>query len=235
MLTSSSNRPQKSVKEKKDLTVCTGNIRQQAFKLKAHNRGDYNDSSSPEWRLCWFISHTPRVVILTMRRDVLISTLFEGCVVKLYAEVEFCIKILYELPLVLEVALTANKPYQKCPSQRVRKKLAVHVARITAFCSEVPRSNRMCQATIVRRFIWFSTLVPATVTIFSEIFNTSLRWPEKAETSLKLPIWLYNFVCNYCADVGIDTGEGILAYSRPLLFSKNLRQVATEGQAIIYW
>jgi len=69
-----------------DLTVRTGNIRQQAFKLKAHNRGDYSDSSSPEWRLCWFISHTPRVVILTMRRDVLISTLFEGCIVKIYAE-----------------------------------------------------------------------------------------------------------------------------------------------------
>lgn len=94
---------------------------------------------------------------------------------RLYSEnstrkVEFCIKLRYELPFVLEVTLPANKPYQKCSSQRVRKKLAVHVARITAVCSEVPGSNRTCQATIVRYFVWFSTLVPPTATIFSEIF-----------------------------------------------------------------
>jgi len=85
-------------------------------------------------------------------------------------KVEFCIILRYELPLALEFALIANKLYQKCLSERVRKKLAVHVARITAFCSEVPGSNLTCQATIVRRFIWFSKLVSATVTIFSEIF-----------------------------------------------------------------
>ena len=101
-------------------------------------------------------------------------------------KVEFCIILRYELPLVLEFALIANKPYQKCPSQRVRKKLAVRVARITAFCSEVPGSNLTCQATIV--LFGFPHLSQLLSPSLARCFNTSLRWSEKAETCRRLPI-----------------------------------------------
>lgn len=119
--------------------------------------------------MCRFICHTPRVVILAIRRGRFNFNTFRG----------LCNETLHEKLNFISNYTTNLRFYWKSPllptnliRNTLRKELAVRLAGITAFCSGVPDSNRTWVSDHKRQdifFFWFSRLVPATVAIFGAV------------------------------------------------------------------
>lgn len=148
---------------------CTGNIRQQASKLKAHNRWWLQRQQfpwvtfvlvyQPHTTCCHSDNENGRFNFDSVRR--LYSATLRG-------RLNFVLNYATNIRVYCKSTLTAKQPYQKCSSPRVRKNLAVHVAGNTAVCSEVLGSKRASQTTIETYLVFYAC--PSYCRHLNEIF-----------------------------------------------------------------